>query len=692
MDNIGKVEKLGGVCRFRIGDKLLLALAALLVLQAGVRTYMEWSHAAATTREHFERASRDHVRNVAFAARPALIEPDPKALERTAEMLRTPDDVGLVAVAFYGPEGRRLASRGWGDRQARLPERIDPPSEPGAGRGGVEGLAEIDHYRFWFPIGLTSPQETPEPGAERSETPGTLAASRQTPRATPASARPRTATVLAVRSFEPARSEVARSQIQMLLVSAATLALGLNLVLVFARRLAAPLQALVEGAERVATGDFTGRVDVGPRRDELGALADRFNWMTGRLARQREQILANSRHLERKVTERTAELVEANRRIRQAQAELVQSEKLSMLGQLAAGVAHEINTPTAAILNVSADHRDHLCGLFEAASRLGELPSDTRAWLLEVLPGVLSADLPASDAATRSRRRALESKLRRRGRFDARRLAAVVVRCRLVDDGPDDEPDPLVLEHLEYEPALTLVEHAAALAGAASVIGLSAAKIARIVRALRFYTRAGHDELLDMDVNETLDNTLAILQNRIKQIADVETDFGSDLPPVHCGPDISQVWTNILNNACDAIDEAQGRGTIRIRTWADDQAVRVAIINSGRPVPEDQLEKIFDPFFTTKPVGKGNGLGLSICAGILRRCGGSVSVRNGDDGVAFEVALPVAAGTTLAPDVAAKAGERSSTPGVERSETRPGTRPAGPDTLKPAPEPVLKDA
>ncbi len=599
--------------KVRIGDKLLLTLAALLIFQAGVRSWAEWSRAAETCHKHFTGAGRDHVRNVAYSAREALVRGDTAALDATAERLRTPEDEALLGVAFYDPQGVRITGRTWTAEPFAFPATVRAGSDPETRQGAMPALQGRSHTTFTFPLAL--------PAADGAE--------------------PETATVVAVRSPEKARRAVAHDQLQMLLVTAATLAISLNVLLVFGRRLAAPIQALVQGTERIAAGDFGTPVEVGRRRDELRALADSFNRMTDQLAAQRRQIVGHNRELEQKVEERTAELVEANRRIRQAQADLVAGEKMSMLGQLAAGVAHEINTPTGAILNVAADCGTHLAALVEAAARLATVPPETRTWARERAETLPASPLSASDASLRSRRRELERTLRKTRRRDARRLADVLVKCGL---GTEDL-DEAVLGHLEHPPAMALLEHAAALHHAAGITAVSAEKIARIVRALRCYTRADQEERVDMDVAETIDHTLVILQNRLKQIAVVETDFAPDLPRVHCGPDISQVWTNILNNACDAIEESHpdgARGTIHVAARAEDGRVAVTLANDGAPIPEDQLRKVFDPFFTTKAVGRGTGLGLGICAGIVRRLGGTITVRNEPDHVVFEVTLPAA--------------------------------------------------
>jgi signal transduction histidine kinase len=244
------------------------------------------------------------------------------------------------------------------------------------------------------------------------------------------------------------------------------------------------------------------------------------------------------------------------------------------------------------------------------------------------------------------RRRELEKGFRVQGLPEARRLASLVV------NGGLDEPawDDRLLVHLLREPVLDLLERLEGLSSSAGITRTSAEKIARIVRALRLYTRAEQAALIEVDVNETLDNTLAILQNRIKHVAEVRTAYGAGLPPARCGPEISQVWTNLLNNACDAIEEAgpDRPARVDIATACVDGRIRVTVANTGKPIPEGIRDRIFDPFFTTKPAGKGTGLGLSICAGILRDCGGTLRTWNEPDGVVFEATLVVAGPTPSA--------------------------------------------
>jgi len=343
--------------------------------------------------------------------------------------------------------------------------------------------------------------------------------------------------------------------------------------------------------------------------------------------------------METSVTERSGVLEQTREQLHRAQSMLVQNEKLSMLGQLAAGLAHEVNTPTGAIINVVAGAAEQLRDLLLVALEIGGRPAETRQWLAERVESLFEKKMIRSEIAVRSERRKLGKRLQEMGYADFRRIADVIISYEMTDWAENEE----ILTHVCDHEILSVLEHLLALKTCYDITDSSANRIARIVRSLRFYAHEGQGDTSEIDLNESIDNTLVILQSKLKYIAQVRTRFQAGLPPVRCGGDLLQVWTNILCNACDAIDGREGQPLpmIEIVTALEGDTIVVRISNEGPPIADEHIDRIFDPFFTTKPIGKGMGLGLSVCAGVLRRYSGQIAAFNEPGRVTFEVRLPV---------------------------------------------------
>jgi C4-dicarboxylate-specific signal transduction histidine kinase len=166
------------------------------------------------------------------------------------------------------------------------------------------------------------------------------------------------------------------------------------------------------------------------------------------------------------------------------------------------------------------------------------------------------------------------------------------------------------------------------MAQAVKISESSSNKIKEIVRALKYYAYTDKDKFEETQINESIQTALILMRNRLKHSVQIETDLDPHLPLITCTSEIHQVWTNLLNNACDAIEERgpDHTGLIQIRTFTENLQVHIHISDNGMGIPPEKIGRIFDPFFTTKDIGKGTGLGLSIVSGILKKHRGTIQV------------------------------------------------------------------
>jgi signal transduction histidine kinase len=171
-------------------------------------------------------------------------------------------------------------------------------------------------------------------------------------------------------------------------------------------------------------------------------------------------------------------------------------------------------------------------------------------------------------------------------------------------------------------------------------VGETTERLSQIVRAMKAYTYLDQAPLLEVDIHEGLENTLIIMQHKLKQGIKVKRDYSPNLPRIEAyASELNQVWTNIIDNAIDAMN---GKGEITLKTYAEDHHVIVEIIDNGPGIPEEIRSRIFEPFFTTKAPGKGTGLGLHISHDIVvNRHHGQLKVESEPGNTAFKAVLPV---------------------------------------------------
>ncbi|HEY5898058.1 MAG TPA: ATP-binding protein [Burkholderiales bacterium] len=355
--------------------------------------------------------------------------------------------------------------------------------------------------------------------------------------------------------------------------------------------------------------DLSGLVAVAPRLDRLSLVLEHaFDDALARAERYRAWLLYYSAGvlvlvallafalrranvgLEERVRERTRELERAMEELKQSQAMLVQSEKMSSLGQMVAGLAHEVNTPLAYV-------KASLEAVRTRAGEAGRLARETQ-WLLELLQAE-KTDEAALAAQFATVRALLQDK-----RFES-------LEAQLADG----------LHGIE--------------------------QLGELVASLKDFSRLERGSVAQVDLHQGIEATLRIAQPQLGKRV-VRKTFGQ-IPPVSCAPSqINQVLLNLIVNAAQATREADG--AIELRTsMRDPDHVAIDVIDNGPGIAKDVLPKIFDPFFTTKAVGKGTGLGLSISYRIVQRHGGKLEVESRPGaGTRFTVLLPVNAPQALA--------------------------------------------
>lgn len=328
--------------------------------------------------------------------------------------------------------------------------------------------------------------------------------------------------------------------------------------------------------------------------------------------------------------------------LKNTQAQLVHSEKLASLGQLVAGIAHEINTPAGAIHAAATNLTDFLPTVpdhFRQISKQQLTPADQERFLTLVTRILASIkEKHQSTLSLRQEGKDLETLLAAHGFADVRRLARQIARFELKD------LTPTLLDLLSrYQPEALLdsLENCGRIVNASKDIRLSISIITRLVNGLKMYSRIDEATVEEVDIHEGLETTLIILQSQIVPGIEVKREYGR-LPNIPCyANELNQVWTNLIHNALQAMN---GTGILTIETFVSPSGenIVVKITDTGPGIPEQIRDKIFDPFFTTKDQGKGSGLGLSIALQIVERHHGAIRVTSQPGATSFEVVLPIA--------------------------------------------------
>jgi PAS domain S-box-containing protein len=338
--------------------------------------------------------------------------------------------------------------------------------------------------------------------------------------------------------------------------------------------------------------------------------------------------------------QKNEELINTLQQLETTQEELIESEKMAALGQLVAGVAHEVNTPLGAIRSSAGNVSKFLDTTLEQLPALFQsLSPEAARDFLNLLQLSLEQSATLSTKEERKFKRALRGQLQELGIADSDILAD-----RLVMMGVYHEIDPFI-PLLQRPDSLHILEIAYKLSelkrGIAN-INTATDRASKVVFALKTYARYDRSgEKIAASLTEGIETILTLYQNQLKQGVEVVRNY-AEIPPIMCYPDeLNQVWTNLIHNALQAMDY---RGKLALDLVEQSGQVKISITDSGKGIPEEIQGKIFNPFFTTKPAGEGSGLGLDIAKKIVEKHQGKIEVESIPGKTTFHVFLPASCG------------------------------------------------
>ncbi|NIT13419.1 MAG: PAS domain S-box protein [Candidatus Dadabacteria bacterium] len=332
--------------------------------------------------------------------------------------------------------------------------------------------------------------------------------------------------------------------------------------------------------------------------------------------------------------------IEQRRRVEE---ELRQSEKMSALGKLSAGLAHELNNPAAAAGRAASQLIEGFEELQSSTIELARSGIDPDLWdiLIKYYKEFLTRtsehqDLSPLEASD------LENELldwfESNGIEDGWDIAPILVKIGISKN--DLEEISKALHGAPLDKVLIWLCKSLDTRELAGTVVNSTQRMSELVGVVKSYSHMDRAKEQYVDVHRGLEDTLIILGHKLKRGIEVRRDYDRDLPRVLTGgSELNQVWTNIIDNAISAMGE---KGTLSIKTYRDNNRATVEIADTGPGIPKEIQSKVFDPFFTTKEVGEGTGLGLDVVRRIITaRCGGEVDFKSGSDGTTFYIRLPI---------------------------------------------------
>ncbi len=342
--------------------------------------------------------------------------------------------------------------------------------------------------------------------------------------------------------------------------------------------------------------------------------------------------------LQKSLQDKNQELSLTVQTLQETQDQLVQSEKMAALGQLVAGIAHEINTPLGAIRSSIENIMVFLTQTLEQLPQfLQTLSPERQQDLFTLSQHSLKYKNPFSSKEKRKYRRVLTRQLESYQIGNADTVADT-----LVDLGVTEDVSLFLslLKDQEGENILNAAYQISSVQRSAQTIKTATDRAAKVVFALKTYARYDHSgEKIEANIIEGIETILTLYHNQLKHGVEVIRNYADSLPSILCYPDeLNQVWTNLIHNAIQAMEN---QGTLTIDVFEKEGRFIVRMTDSGLGIPPEVKPRIFEPFFTTKPAGQGSGLGLDIVKKIIEKHQGKIQVDSIPGQTSFTIDLPI---------------------------------------------------
>jgi signal transduction histidine kinase len=318
-----------------------------------------------------------------------------------------------------------------------------------------------------------------------------------------------------------------------------------------------------------------------------------------------------------------------------------QRDRLASLGKLSAGLAHELNNPASAAKRATSQLRDLLKRIRDASHELGrrDLTATQKSEIEKMEASFVQHDEPPPDALTiADLEDQIDSLLRSHGQNDLWQMAADLARKNVKPEALES-----LFATLDTDTARAALVRIAASLDVATLLNeieSSTSRISDLVGAIKEYTFMDQTPVQNVDIVKSLETTLTIMNHKLKHGVVVRREYQKVPLLVNSfGSELNQIWTNLIDNATDAMD---GKGELRVKTYREDNSVVVEIADNGPGIAPEIQSHIFEPFFTTKGVGKGTGLGLDTVQRIVKKHRGNIQAVSKPGETSFQVRLPLA--------------------------------------------------